>query len=214
MEALQAISKFFSGPSGSALTKIAEIGATGAGLFGNLSAERQRSQELDYLKKQQNALGDPRKIAADVAGATQPLNRALVQSIENQVSGTLAEQGLSQAPGIQATAVAQALAPFEQQNQQTALQIVMKRLGLPIEYGQTLLAGNPGQTNLAPLLALLQKGGGFPSASQPPASFSAPTADWTASFPGITPATPPDTSGWQLPDWLTSTPETAPSFGG
>lgn len=215
MEALQSLGTFFSGSSGQGLTKLAELGATGAGLFGNISAERQRSQELGYLKKQQDAIGDPTKLAQQVAAATQPLNKGLVESVGNQVSGTLAEQGLSQAPGIQATVLSQSLAPFEQQNQATALQLVMQRLGLPIEYAKALLAGNPGQTNLAPLLALLSKGGmpTTPGSTPGGSGFTPANASWTANLPGQQTATPPDSSSW-MPDWLTSDPSSAPSFGG
>src|ERR1700741_2348097 len=76
----------------------------------------------------------------EVRAATQPLSLGLVQDVTSQVSGTLAERGLSQAPGIQATELATALAPYQQQNQQTALQLVLTRLGLPLEYAKTILA--------------------------------------------------------------------------
>jgi hypothetical protein len=213
MEALQSVGNFFGSSGGKGLTSLAELGATGAGLFGNISAERQKAQELDYLKKQQNAIGDPTKLAQEVASATQPLNRSLVQSVGNQVEGTLAEQGLSQAPGIQATVLSQSLAPFEQQNQQTALQLVMQRLGLPIQYAQALLANNPGQTNLAPLLALLAKGG-MPTTpgSTPGGGFTPATASWRANLPGQQDATPPDSTSW-MPDWLTNIPSSAPAVG-
>src|ERR1700687_2418714 len=49
----------------------------------------------------------------------------------------------------------QALAPFEQQNQNTALQLVMERLGLPIQYANAYLQGLPKSSNMSPLLALL-----------------------------------------------------------
>ena len=212
MEALQSLGNFFSSSAGQGITKLSELGATGAGLFGNISAERQKSQELNYLKKQQDAVGTPAQLAQQVASATQPLDRGLVQSVGNQVSGTLAEEGLSQAPGIQATVLSQSLAPFEQQNQATALQLVMQKLGLPIQYAQALLANNPGQTNLAPLLALLQKGN--PASSTPGStSFPAANASWMANLPGQQTAAAPDSSSW-MPDWLSQSSGTDASFGG
>jgi hypothetical protein len=213
MDALQKLGQFFSSTAGQGVTKLGELGATGAGLFGNISAERQKAQEMDYLKKQQNAIGDPTKLAAEVAAATQPINRGLVQSVGNQVSGTLAEEGLSQAPGIQASVLSQSLAPFEQQNQATALQLVMKRLGLPIEYADALLRNNPGQTNLTPLLALLQKGAGTPGSTPGGSAFAPANASWNASLPGQSSAPPPDSSSW-MPEWLTSDSSAAPAFGG
>jgi hypothetical protein len=209
-ELLSNVGNFFGSPGGKGLTSLAEIGATGAGLIGNISAERQRQQELDKLKKSEAALADPNALAAQVRSATQPLNAGLVQSIENQVSGTLAEQGLSEAPGIQATAVSQALAPFQQQNQATALQLVLTRLGLPIELAKTILAGLPSNVNLAPLLALLQKGTGTsaPATPNPPDVKSLLNL-----FSQNQPTAAPD---FGLPDWLTNLPATSdlgtPSF--
>lgn len=225
MEALQSLSGFLSGPNGQAITKLGEIGTAGAGLYGNLSGERQAQKERDYLTKQQNTLADPTALANKVAAATQPLNRGLVESVGNQVSGTLAEQGLGQAPGIQGTVLAQALAPFEQQNQATALQLVMKQLGLPIEYAQTLLANMPKQTNLAPLLALLQKGAtpgaGSGTAIDPSNIGALMKLLQSGQMPGQTPTTSsydsslispsgtsPDLSS-ALPDWLSSAPATS-----
>jgi hypothetical protein len=148
----QIVGNFFQGGGG----KLLESGLTGAGLIGNLLTQKQRSDELSYLQNQQKQLQDPTALAKQVAAATQPLNTGLVQGVENQVQGSLAEQGLSQAPGIQAAVLSQALAPFEQQNQQTALQLVLQRLGLPLSYASTYLQGLPQPANLSPLLALLQ----------------------------------------------------------
>ena len=230
MEQLGQLGQFFSGSSGQGLLKLGELGTAGAGLFGNISAERQAQKQRDYLAKQEATLADPTALAAKVAAATQPLNRGLVESVGNTVSGTLAEQGLAQAPGIQATALSQALAPFEQANQQTALQLVMKQLGLPIEYAQTLLANQPKQTNLAPLLALLQKGatpGAGPGSAIDPSNIGAlMKLLQSGQMPGQTPTTssydtsltPPSGTAPDinsaLPDWLTSAPATAPAFGG
>jgi hypothetical protein len=147
-----------------------EGGMAGAGLVGNILNEKARSDELNYLKKNQDAAKDPVALAKMVQAATQPLNQGLVQGVENQVQGSLAEQGLAQAPGIQASVLAQSLAPFQQQNQQTALQLVMQKLGIPLEYASAYLSGLPKDTNLSPLLALLQKnaGGGSTGSSPTP----------------------------------------------
>ena len=205
MDALQSLGTFFASPGGKGLESLAQIGATGAGLYGNLSAEHQQQQEANYLKQQQALLADPTKLAQEVAGATQPLNRALVSDVSNNVSGTLAEQGLSQAPGIQASVLAQALAPAEQQNQNTALQIVMQRLGLPIQYAQALLQNGPKGNNLAPLLALLSKGGvggsgGVTSGPNPAALMQ---LFQSAQMPNQ------QTSQAQLPSWLTPPPDSS-----
>lgn len=169
MEALGSIGSFFGSPAGQGIGKLASLGTTGLGLYSNISAENQRGDELNYLKNSQNALTNltPAQLSAKVSQAQQPLNSALVQGISNQVSGNLASQGLSEAPGIQASTLAQALAPYQQQNQQAALQLVMQQLGLPIEYAQALLRNSPGQSNLSPILSTLFKGNaGTPATGQ------------------------------------------------
>jgi len=150
-DALGSIGSFFggSGSAGSGLLDLAGIGTAGSGIIGNILNERMRSQQLNQLQQQEN----PTKLAQEVVAATQPLNSGLVQSVTNQVSGNLASQGLSEAPGIQASVESQALAPFEQQNQQTALQLVLQRLGIP----ESIIASLPQNTNIAPILALLMR---------------------------------------------------------
>lgn len=206
MEALSSLSKFISGPGGQSLLKAGEIGMTGAGLVGNIMNERARSGEISNLQKAEKTLADPTKLSAEVRAATQPLNAGLVQDVSNQVSGNLAERGLAQAPGIQATELATALAPYQQQNQQTALALVLKRLGLPLEYAQTILAGFPQNSNLAPLLALLQKGGGSSSSGVDPQAlfdlFNTPRSPQdTSSYSAPTTFAPPstDTGSFDLP---------------
>jgi hypothetical protein len=161
-EMLSSIGSFFSSGAGQGIEKLAGLGLAGAGLGGNIAAEHDRSKELAYLQQQQqaNASLTPAQLAAKVSQATAPLNAGLVQGVENQVSGSLAEQGLSEAPGIQASVLAQALAPYQQQNQNTALQLVMQQLGLPIQYGQAILGNQPQQSNLTPLLAMLMRNNG------------------------------------------------------
>lgn len=209
MEALQSLTKFISGPGGQSLLKVGELGMTGAGLVGNIMNERARSGEISNLQKAEKTLADPTKLSSEVRAATQPLNAGLVQDVSNTVSGNLAERGLSQAPGIQATELATALAPFQQKNQSDALALVLKRLGLPLEYAQTILAGFPQNSNLAPLLALLQKGGGSsgggvdpqalfdlfntPRAPEDTSSYSAPSTF------GTPPTVPGDTGSFDLP---------------
>jgi hypothetical protein len=206
MEALSGIGQFFGSPAGKGIGELAGLGSAGAGLIGNLDAEKQRQQTLNTIKSNEALLANPQALASDVAQTTQPLNANLVQSVGNSVNANLAEQGLSQSPGITASVLTQSLAPYEQQNQQQALTILMQRLGLPIEYGKALLGGLPTSSNLAPLLALLQKSAGsgtgqpitnFPNImqmfaqNQTPASLAQPT--WSPTSSNLT---PPDTGGY------------------
>ncbi len=198
MEALSGVINAVMNPT---VLKALTLGTTGMGVVGNILNQKARSDELGYLKNQQKILSDPTAMAKQVAAATQPLNTGLVQGVENQVQGTLAEQGLAQAPGIQAAVLSQALAPYYQQNQNTALQLVMERLGLPLQYASTYLSGLPQNSNLAPLMALLQRNN--------PSSTSSLPSWWPTSRPTIpTPTTtdpglPPDI--FNIPPVLTDT---------
>jgi hypothetical protein len=156
------ISNFFSSSAGKGLSEIAGIGAAGSGLVGNLLADKQRSDAAALAKK--NANLTPQQLGTMVSGAEQPLNAALVQAVTGNVNASLAEQGLSEAPGLIATATSQALAPYQQANQQTALQLVLRKLGLPAEYAATI----PQNAQLAPLLALLMHSFGTPGATPAP----------------------------------------------
>ena len=199
-DALANIGSFFSSDSGGGLLKALEAGMGGAGLIGNILNEKARSDQLGALTNAEKHLPDPTALAKQVAAATAPLNTGLVQGVENQVQGSLASQGLAQAPGIQASVLSQSLAPFEQQNQSTALQLVMQRLGLPLEYASTILAGLPKDTNLAPLLALLQnKGTGTPGATGPTPNLPTLLDIFSGSSGSTTPGivdTPSGGGGW------------------
>jgi hypothetical protein len=159
-EMLGSLGSFFggSGSAGGGLLDLLGIGTAGAGTIGNILNQKERSDQISKL----NSLDNPTKLAQEVAQTTAPLNQGLVQSVGNTVSGNIAEQGLAQAPGIQATELSQALAPFEQQNQNTALSIVLQQLGIP----QSIIASLPNNANIAPIIAMLMRqnnpgGGGF-----------------------------------------------------
>jgi hypothetical protein len=186
-ELLGSIGSFFGSSGGKGIMDIAGLAGTGLGLAGNISAEQQAQQQRNYLTQQEqaNASLTPAQLASKVSAATAPLNAGLVQSVENNVSGNLAEQGLSEAPGIQASVLAQALAPYQQQNQNTALQLVMQQLGLPIQYGQAILGNQPQQANLSPLLAMLMRQN---NPTQPTGTPSFLTTD--SDYSGITPQPP------------------------
>src|SRR5579871_3422576 len=96
-DALTSIGNFFSSPAGKALSEIAGLGATGAGLVGNLAADRQRAEAAKLAEA--NAKLTPQQLGNMVTGATAPLNAGLVQAVTQNVNANLAEQGLSEAPG-------------------------------------------------------------------------------------------------------------------
>ena len=119
-EVLSSIGSIF---SNKAFPAIASGATAGLGELGNLLAGRQQSQQASALQSQEKAISEltPSQLSSMVSGATAPLNAGLVQSVGNTVQGDLAQRGLAQAPGIFAASESQALAPFEQQNQSTAM---------------------------------------------------------------------------------------------
>jgi hypothetical protein len=165
------IGNFFSGPAGQGLSKIASLGATGAGLFSNIAANRQQSQEANLLMKQQQDIANttPAQLTAEATQAAGPLNAGLVQSVTNATQGNLAEQGLAESPGIQSAVLAQALAPYQQQNVDRAMQAILAKLGLPAQYAGAIMNSMPRSQSLAPLLALFARNnsGGSGSSNLP-----------------------------------------------
>jgi hypothetical protein len=148
-EILGSLGSLFSSGGGGSLMNLLSLGSAGSGILGNIFTDIQRQQQINKL----NALDNPTTLSKEVAQATQPLSSGLVQEVSNNVTGTLAGEGLSEAPGIQATTLAQALAPFQQQNQQTALQLVLQQLGIPL----SIIQSQPQNSNLSPLFALLMR---------------------------------------------------------
>ena len=103
-------------------------GALAGGEIGNILEQQKRSQYQNYIM---GILKDPAKLAQMASKVQQPLNNGLTQSVNNQVQGDMASRGLSQAPGIFAASESQALAPYIQHNQDTAMAAVLQSLGMP-----------------------------------------------------------------------------------
>lgn len=175
-----------SGVSGSPNWLTAILGGmTGAGEVGNIMTDMKRSKLLD----QAGAWGKmtPQQLSAKVAAATQPLSQGLTSSVGNTVQGQMAERGLSEAPGIYSGVLAQALAPYYEQNQATALQEIMAQMGIPLQQASMMK-----DTNLSPIMALLMRQFQSPSSggdlTYTPTIFD-PQSSWLQpdSTPGSTP---------------------------
>jgi hypothetical protein len=132
----------------------------GAGLLGNIMNSIQRGNEVGKLQSAEKKFTSltPEQLSGMVTKAEQPLGTDLLQNVGNLVQADLGTRGLSGAPGIFAAEESQALAPYKLQEQQMALQLIMKQLGLPIEYATAILQGMGGQSNVSPLLQLLMQG--------------------------------------------------------
>lgn len=173
-------------------TKLVTGGLLGAGELGNILEENKRNAYQNYVL---NLMKNPAALAQMVTKAEQPLSQSLIQNVENTVQGNVASRGLAQAPGIFATQESQALAPFVQQNQQQAQNLVLSSLGLPQGTFQ-----NP--TNLSPAMQLFLQSFGFRNI--PGLNTGTPTGvpQQTQAPPSLTwPATPgvqPGQGGWDI----------------
>jgi hypothetical protein len=174
-------------------------GAAGAGLIGNILNSVQRGNEVGKLQSAEKKFANltPEQLSGMVTKAEQPLSQDLLQNVGNLVQADMGTRGLSESPGIFASTETQALAPYKIAEQNTALQLIMKQLGLPIEYAQAILGGMGGPSNIAPLLQLLMKG------KTPDASGTSPDIQklinlfqQSPSSAGLTPNTPDSSGGW------------------
>lgn len=139
---------------------------TGFGLIGNIMAQQQQQSAVNRITSYQK---NPAKAAAAINSLTQPLSLGLTQDVGNNVQGYLAERGLSGSPNISASVLAQALAPYQQQNQQTAEQEFFQLLNpLGAQYGKPQNMTNLfSQFNPIPGVGTptFPGGGGYPSGS-------------------------------------------------
>lgn len=136
------------------LPQIISGGTFGAGTLENIL---QGIQQNSYRNKIMSLLNNPAALAAMASKLQKPLDAGLTQSVTNQVQGDMAERGLSQAPGIFAASESQALAPFVQQNQQTAMNTVLQLLGMP---AGTFKSPSNNSGALQMFLKSLNRGGG------------------------------------------------------
>ncbi len=149
------IGNFFSNGGGQAIS----AGLGGVGEIGNILNGVARNKQINELTSQEKANANltPEQLSGMVAKATQPLNQNLIQTVDNSVQADVASRGLAEAPGIFAATESQALAPFEQQNQQTALQLIMQKLGLPIQYANAIIGALPQNSNISPILMAMMR---------------------------------------------------------
>jgi hypothetical protein len=170
------------------------IGAI-APLFGMINQFSQAQKEKALMDRQIYYSKHPEAIANLAKSFERPLDKSLTSGVENVVNASLGEQGLSQAPGIQSQVLSQALAPYQQQNQQMAIQEAFKAIGLPAEALGAL------QSTMRPdMLALMLKGilPGSQTGSKGTPGFQIPNTD-------------PSGGGWGVPP--SDTGVTFPSIG-
>jgi hypothetical protein len=137
----------------------AGLGSSIFGTVGNIQANNARNSVLSAEVNRMNAYNrlTPAQVSTGISQLEQPLSSDLLHNVGNAVSGQLAERGLSQAPGIQAEALAQGLAPYQLQEQQMAQQAFFQKLGLPISAQPSPFGPYPQTSNQSQLWQALSR---------------------------------------------------------
>ena len=182
-DAFAQLGKIFTNPAsaggGANWGNIAKTGLSGFGLIGNILAQKKQEDALNRISYYQK---NPAAAAAMVRSLTQPLSLGLTQDVGNNVQGYLAERGLNQSPNITAEVLSQSLAPYQQQNQQQALQEFYNLLNpAGATYGKPM--------DLTSLMSLFKP---LPASSTPAPGTTAGTTPPTFptdsfSYPGVDP---------------------------
>lgn len=120
------------------ISKLAPAIGLGTSLFGAINQFSLAGKEKSAMDQSIYYSKNPQAINALVKQFQQPLSSGLTSGVGNVVNASLAEQGLSQAPGIQSQVLSQALAPYQQNSQQMAIEEAFKALGLPIQALQAI----------------------------------------------------------------------------
>lgn len=170
-------------------------GATaGAGLIGNIMNSITRGKQVGKLEDAEKKFASltPEQLAGLVSRAQQPLGQDLLQTVGNTVQADMANRGLAESPGVFAATESQALAPYKIEQQRMALELVMKQLGLPIEYAKAVMDAAGGGTDMSKVLAMLMNlnnssgsagGGDFSSLTLGPGYDTEPS-DFPSTQPG------------------------------
>jgi len=150
MEAFTSILGALGGASGG-IGKVLGAGSGIMGLGGLFEQIQMANKRKSALDRQMYYMKHPEAIAALTQKFEKPLNQGLIKGVGNVVQAEAGERGLSEAPGIYQQIMAQALAPYQQQNQQTAVQQAMAALGLPAE----ILSGTSGGSDMSSWLSTI-----------------------------------------------------------
>lgn len=165
------------------------LGMGGIGEIGNLTTGKKQAQaeaalqgaqsnELNWMQQYQQYLQNlsPGQINTMLSQLTQPLSANLQTAVTAPVSASLAEQGLGQSPGQMASGMALALAPYQQQEQNMAAQLLGMKLSAPLAPGQSVLQTSENLPSY------------FPQPTNPAGWFQLAAQTWPKS--GTDPGTP------------------------
>jgi hypothetical protein len=154
-QALGSLGSFFSSNMGN-ISKLLAAGGTAANVYSGVNNAINQSNYNSTQSYIQNLVKNPAKLAAAAQQYQQPLSAGLTDAVTNQAQAQLAERGLGGSPAAMQSVIAQSLAPYIQQNQQTAIQTLLQSLNAGTGARPTALP----QMDLSKLMAQLKLGGG------------------------------------------------------
>jgi len=128
------------------------VAGTAGNIFGDVEASKTAGLQQQQIKNELSYQNNPAKFAALVRSFMTPLSQGLVQSVTRGADASGAASGLSDSPGLMAYIVSQALAPYAQQEQQTAAQEA-SNIAFPPSVGTPQYP----QSNTSGTFAMLQK---------------------------------------------------------
>lgn len=155
-ELMTSLGNFMGGAGGKGLNSVLSLAGTGANAYSGIQNAQNTANYNSTQSYIQDLVKNPTKMAAAASQFQQPLSVGLTDAVTNQAQAQLAERGLGGSPAAMTSAITQALAPYIQNNQQTAMQTLMNSLNLG---SGTRPAALP-TVNLTSLLKQLNLGGG------------------------------------------------------
>jgi hypothetical protein len=153
----QTISQIAGTPSGGAPSnpaenvqqQLASIFGTQAGISGLQGPANMEKQIADISM-------NPQLLNQRINQFTRPLNQNLINSVTRATAPSIAERGLATAPGMSQQITAEALAPYEQQNQQMGTNLALQSFQPVQQYAEGFGTGMAQKNeDLATLLGLL-----------------------------------------------------------
>lgn len=198
------------------MTKIGPWANLGMGVLGTVSnfranAERNKLYQAALARQRYLESLTPAKHSEGIMGFRRPLSGGLTAGITNLVQSAMGERGLAQAPGIFSEVLAQALAPYEQQDLDRATQSWFRSLGTstPSDYAAIGSLSPQGGSTVNLWRSILDS-------FRKPSAFRS-TVPWPR-FPSSsvpmepTPPFMPGSSEPTLPDWWSWFNPTAPNI--
>jgi hypothetical protein len=158
MDAISQIGSFLGSGAGKGLL---QGGAIGGGFLQNWLANREAQKKQQFVE---GLISNPAKFSAYVSQLEKPLSSGLTTDIARETDAYGAERGLGSSGPVMKDVYAQALAPYQQQSQQMALQQALQGLGL---YENSPTTKPVDLTSILKMFMSPQQPGGMPGATPP-----------------------------------------------